>query len=197
MGFRVTAVQNPLTSLQDDVAATRRALAAQDGPTVLAGHSYGGVVITEAGDDPKVRSLVYVAALAPEVGEPYEDLAGRFPTPPGGASIRAAGGFAQLDEAGFVANFAQDLPRERALVLAAAQGPIAATLFGDRTSAAAWKTKPSWYAVSTQDRMIAPEMERFVAARMSATVVEIETSHASPVTRPEEIANLIAAAAKG
>lgn len=196
-GLRATAVQNPLTSLADDVAATRRALALQDGPTVLVGHSYGGVVITEAGDDPKVSALVYVAALAPDVAEPFEDLAKRFPTPPGNASIKASGGFAQLDEAGFMAHFASDLPPERARVLAALQGPIGAGLFGERTSVAAWKTKPSWYAVSALDQIIAPDLERFLAKRMGATTVEVQASHASPVSKPGEIAALIAAAANG
>jgi len=196
-GLRATAVQNPLTSLADDVAATRRALAMQDGPTVLVGHSYGGVVITEAGTDPKVSALVYVAALAPDAGEPFEDLAKRFPTPSGGASIKAADGFAQLDDAGFVAHFAQDLPPERARVLAAVQGPIAAGLFGERTSVAAWKSKPCWYAVSAMDRIIAPELERFVAQRMGATTLEVQAGHASPVSQPGEIAKLIAAAASG
>jgi len=197
MGLRAMAVQNPLTSLADDVAATRRALAMQDGPTVLVGHSYGGVVITEAGNDPKVSALVYVAALAPDAGEPFEDLAKRFPTPPGGASIKAADGFARVDEAGFVAHFAPDLPPERARVLAAVQGPIAAGLFGERTSVAAWKSKPCWYAVSAMDQMISPELERFVAQRMGATAVEVQASHASPVSQPGEIAKLIAAAASG
>ncbi len=197
MGFHATAVQNPLTSLADDVAATRRALAMQDGPTVLVGHSYGGVVISEAGDDPKVTALVYVAALAPDIGEPFEELAKRFPTPPGGASIRATNGYAQLDDAGFVAHFASDLPPEKARVLAAVQGPIGAGLFGERTTVAAWRSKPCWYAVSTMDQIIAPELERFVAQRMGTTTVNLQASHASPVSQPEAIANLVAAASNG
>jgi len=197
IGLHATAVQNPLTSLADDVAAARRALAMQDGPTVLVGHSYGGVVITEVGNDPKVSALVYVAALAPDAGEPFEDLAKRFPTPPGGASIRATSGYAQLDNDGFVSHFAPDLPPEQARVLAAVQGPIGAGLFGEKTTVAAWKTKPCWYAVSTVDQIIAPELERFVAQRMGATTVELQASHASPVSKPGEIAKLIAAAASG
>ncbi len=195
-GLHVTAVQNPLTSLADDVAATRRAIAQQEGPVVLVGHSYGGVVITEAGTDPKVVGLVYVAALAPDAGEAFEDVAKRFPTPPGGAFIRVADGFAQLDEAGFVANFAPDIPPARARVMAATQGPISATLFSQKTTQAAWKTKPSWYAVSTLDRVIDPGLERFLAQRMKAQTVEIAASHASPVARPREIADLILAAAR-
>lgn len=195
-GMNVTAVQNPLTSLADDVAATRRALALQHGPTVLVGHSYGGVVITEAGVDPKVVSLVYVAALAPEPGEDFAALSGRFPTSPGGAHIKPRDGFARLDEAGVVECFAQDLPKAQAKALAAVQGPIAATLFADKTTVAAWKSKPSFYAVSSADRMIAPELERFLATRMKATTIELPTSHASPLTRPNEIADLITAAAR-
>lgn len=193
-GMKVTAVQIPLTSLADDVAATRRALSRQNGSTVLVGHSYGGNVITEAGNDPKVTSLVYVAALAPEPGEDFTALAGRFPTPQGGAHIKARDGFAVLDEVGVTENFAQDLPIAQAKVLASVQGPIAETLFADKTTVAAWRDKPSWYAVSEADRMIAPELERFLAKRMDATTIELPTSHASPVTRPREIADLIIAA---
>jgi pimeloyl-ACP methyl ester carboxylesterase len=196
-GLRATAVQNPLTSLADDVAATRRALARQDGPTVLVGHSYGGVVISEAGMDPTVSALVYVAALAPDAGEGFETLAQRFPVPPGAASIQAADGFAQLEETGFVAHFAPDLPPDQARVLAAVQGPIGAGLFGERTTVAAWRDKPCWYAVSTQDQMVAPEMQRFVAERMGATTVEVPASHASPVSHPNAIAALIVQAAGG
>lgn len=190
-GLKVTAVQNPLTSLADDVAATHRALAFQDGRTVLVGHSYGGVVITEAGAAPNVAALVYVAALAPDVGEDFGALAGRFPTAPGGAHIKVKDGFAVLDEAGVTDCFAQDLPLAKSRVLAATQGPISATLFAQKTTVAAWRDKPSWYAVSKADRMIAPELERFVATRMKATTLELDTSHASPVTRPRQIADLI------
>ena len=160
-GLRATAVQNPLTFFADDVAATRRALDRQDGPTVLVGHSYGGVVITETGLHKNVWSLVYVAAMAPEVGELFSEVAGRFPSPPGAAAIEVNGLFAQLSESGFQANFAQDLDPARARVLSAVQGPISSGLFGELTSVAAWKKKPSWYAISTQDRMIAPNLERF------------------------------------
>jgi pimeloyl-ACP methyl ester carboxylesterase len=170
-GLHVAAVQNPLTSLKDDVEATKRALAMQDGPTVLVGHSYGGTVISEVGVDPKVTGLVYVAALAPEPDEdvsPTGKLTMQFPTPPAGASIRAANGFAQFDEAGFIENFAPDVPPSRARVLAASQGPIAQDLFYNKTTVAAWQQKPSWYAVSTKDRVIDPDPERFFAKRMNA-----------------------------
>ena len=194
-GIRVIAVQNPLTSLADDVAATRRALAQMDGPTVLAGHSYGGHVISEAGTDPKVISLVYIAALAPDVGEAFGDMVKKFPAPPGLGALVAKDGFAALSPEGFVKYFMPDVPAPRAKVLAASQGPVAATLFDDKTTQAAWKSKPSFYAVSTQDQMIAPEMERFLAKRMNATTVELRASHASLVSQPAAIAKLILAAA--
>jgi len=196
-GLRATAVQNPLTTLKDDVAATRRALAMQDGPTVLVGHSYGGTVISEAGDDPKVSALVYVAALAPDIGEPFGELAKRFPAAPGGTHIKAANGYAQLDEEGFVKYFAPDVPTARARVLASLQGPIGAGLFGELTTTAAWRAKPSWYAVSSQDQIVPPDLQRFVAKRMGAMVKEIAASHASPVSKPDDIAALIQAAANG
>ena len=195
-GLQVVAVQIPLTSLADDVKATKRALAMQDGPTVLVGHSYGGTVISEVGVDPKVTGLVYVAALAPEPGEDVSELAQQFPTPPLFASIRVSGGFAQLDEAGFIANYAQDVPPARARVLAASQAPIEQNLFGQKTTVAAWKNKPSWYAVSTMDRVIDPDLERFFAKRMNAYTVEMDASHASPVSQPNAIAELIKLAAR-
>lgn len=196
-GFNATAVQNPLTSLADDVSATKWVLDQQDGSTILVGHSYGGVVVTEAGVHEKVAGLVYVAAMAPEPEEPFGEVAQPFPTPPGGATIKSFGDFAQLSEEGFVKNFAQDLDPEQSRVLAAMQGPISATLFNELTTTAAWGSKPAWYAVSKQDRMIAPDLERFYAQRMKAKTIELDTSHASPVTRPREIAELIVQAASG
>jgi len=196
-GYHVTAVQNPLTSLEDDVAATRRALALQDGPTVLVGHSWGGVVISEAGNDPKVVGLVFLAALVPDVGELFSEIAQRFPAAPGSAHIQSRNGYARMDQDGFVANFAQDLPADQARVLAAVQGPIDATLFTHKTTVAAWKDKPSWYAVATQDRMLLPEMQRYLATRAKAQIVELDTSHACTLTRPAEVAKLIEAAAHG
>jgi pimeloyl-ACP methyl ester carboxylesterase len=168
-----------------------------DGPTVLVGHSYGGVVISQAGVDPKVSALVYVAALAPDPTEDFAQLAAKYPPSSAGASFRVNAGFLSLDPDGFVANFVQDIPPAQALALAAAQGPVAAGLFGEKTTEAAWKTKPSWYAVSTLDRVIQPDLERFFAKRMKATTVELAASHASPVSKPKEIADLILAAAKG
>ena len=194
-GLRVIAVQNPLTSLADDVAATRRALAQMDGPTVLAGHSYGGHVISEAGDDAKVVSLVYLAAFAPDAAESSMEMGKKYPAPPGLATLVARDGFAALSPEGFVKFFMPDVPVARAKVFAASQGPVAATLFDDKTTKAAWKSKPTFYAVSTQDQMIAPEQQRFLAKRMNATTVELRASHASPVSQPAAVAKLILAAA--
>jgi pimeloyl-ACP methyl ester carboxylesterase len=194
-GLRPTAVQNPLTSLADDVAATRRILALQDGPTVLVGHSWGGTVISEAGVDPKVSALVYVAARAPDAGEDFTALAAKFPKPPASAGLVTSRGFAQLSEKAFLNDFAGDVDRAKARVLYAVQGRISATLFQGRTTVAAWRSKPSWYQVSKLDRSIAPELERFLAQRMKARTIELESSHLSPVSQPKEIADLILGAA--
>ena len=193
-GLEVTSVQNPLTSLDDDVAATRRALDLHDGPTVLVGHSWAGTVISQAGGDPRVSALVYAAARAPEVGEDYGALAARFPTPPASAGIIHSGGFAQLDERAFLEDFAGGVDPVRARVLYAVQGRIADTLFASRTTVAAWRAKPCWYAVSKQDRTTSPDLERFVAQRMGATTIEIDGGHLAIVTHPVEIADLILAA---
>src|SRR5437667_7016925 len=150
VGLKATAVQNPLTSLADDVAGTRRILALQDGPTVLVGHSWAGTVISEAGVDPKVSALVYVAARAPDTGEDYAALAAKFPTPPANAGLVKSGGFEQLSQDAFLADFAGGVPRSRARALYAAQGPISTSLFSGRTTVAAWRNKPTWYAISTQ-----------------------------------------------
>jgi pimeloyl-ACP methyl ester carboxylesterase len=194
-GLNVTAVQNPLTSLADDVAATRRVLALQDGPTVLVAHSWAGTVISEAGVDPKVSGLVYVAARAPDAGEDYTALAKQFPTPPASAGLVYSGGFGQLSEEAFLRDFANGVDRTKARILYAAQGRISDTLFASRTTKAAWRTKPSWYAVSKQDRTTAPELERFLAQRMKATTIEVESGHLSIVTHAREIADLILQAA--
>jgi pimeloyl-ACP methyl ester carboxylesterase len=190
-------VQNPLTSLADDVAATRRALARQDGPTVLVGHSWAGTVISEAGVDPKVSALVYVAARAPDAGEDYAALAAKFPTPPASAGLVKSEGYAQLSKESFLRDFAGDLDPVRARALYAVQGPISATLFASRTTQAAWKTKPTWYAISTQDRTTSPELEQFLAKRMKAKTIELKSSHVSLLSHPQEIADLILSAAGG
>jgi len=195
-GLHVTSVQNPLTSLADDVGAVQRALALQDGPAVLVGHSWAGTVISQAGADPKVAALVYVAARAPDAGEDYGALAARFPAAPASSGLVKAGGFAQLSEQSFLRDFASDLPAVQARVLYAVQGRIADTLFASRTTVAAWHTKPTWYAVSTQDRTTNPDLQRFLAKRMGAHTIELASSHLSLVSHSAEIAQLIIDAAK-
>ena len=194
-GLHVTAVQNPLTSLADSVAETRRALALQDGPTVLVAHSWGGTVISETGTDPKVTALVYVAARAPDAGEDFVALSGKFPTMPVRAGVQERDGFTNLSEEAFIKYFANGVAHEKAEVLYAAQEPAAASLFCGRTTMAAWRSRPSWYAVSKMDQTISPDLERFLATRMKATTVELDAGHLSLVSHPQEIADLILAAA--
>jgi pimeloyl-ACP methyl ester carboxylesterase len=194
-GLNVVAVQNPLTSLSDSLAATRRALAMLDGPTVLVGHSWGGTVVSEAGSDPKVTALVYVAARAPDAGEDFVALSGRFPTMPVRAGVVERDGFTTLTEDAFIKYFANGVARDKGEVLYAEQQPTAASLFSGRTAGAAWHIKPSWYAVSKLDQTISPELERFLAARMNATTMEVDAGHLSLVSHPKEIASLILAAA--
>jgi pimeloyl-ACP methyl ester carboxylesterase len=194
-GLNVTAVQNPLTSLADDVAATRRVLALQDGPTVLVGHSFAGTIISEAGNDPIVSALVYVAARAPDAGEDFAALASRFPKPPASAGVVKKDGFFWLSEAAFLRDFAGDVEPSRARTLYAAQGRGADALPNTKTTTAAWRVKPTWYQVSTEDRTIDPELERFLAKRMNATTIELDSSHVSLVSHPKAIADLILLAA--
>ena len=194
-GLKVTAVQNPLTSLEDSVAATRRALALQDGPTVQVAHSWGGTVISETGIDPKVTALVYVAARAPDAAEDFVALSAKFPTGAVRVGIQEHDGFTRLSEDSFLKYFANGVEPKAAAVLYAVQEPTAAALFGGRTTAAAWRSKPSWYAVSKLDQTINPDLERFLAKRMNATTVELEAGHLSLVSHPKEIADLILAAA--
>src|SRR5215831_19172171 len=192
-GIAVTAVQNPLTTLKASVEATQDVLALQQGPTVLVAHSFGGMVITEAGVDPKVSAVVYVAARAPDAGEDYTALAGRFPAPPASAGI--VGDYGRLSEEAFLRDFAGDLPADKARVLYAVQAPFKRTLLADKTTQAAWRSKPSWYAVSTQDRTINPDLQRFMAKRMGATTVEVKASHLSLISQPDAITALILEAA--
>ena len=195
-GVHVIAVQNPLTSLADDVAATKRAIDAQKGPVVLVGHSWAGTVITEAGANEKVTALVYVAAFAPDSGESTNDVAKTAPPPPGSASIHDdPAGFLSLDAEGVARNFAQDLPAAQTKVMAATQGPIAAKAFDDKVSNAAWKAKPSWYVVAEKDRMIQPDLERAMAKKIKAKVTSLPTSHVAMLARPKEVAGVILAAA--
>ena len=194
-GIQATAVQNPLTTLQAGVEATQRALALQQGPTVLVGHSFAGMFVTEAGIDPKVSALVYVAARAPDAGEDYAALAKRFPTPPATAGIVWAGDYGMLGEAAFLRDFAGDLPEAKAKVLYAVQEPFHKSLLAGKTTHAAWRSKPSFYAVSTEDRTINPDLERFMAKRMGAKTIEVESSHLSLISHPDEITHLIRRAA--
>src|SRR3984885_15449502 len=176
-GLNVTSVQNPLTTLPEAVAAAQRALALQDGPTVLVAHSFSGMIITEVGVDPKVSALVYVAARAPDAGEDYRALAKKYPTPPASAGVVFNDDWGQLSEEAFLRDFAGDLPREEALVLYAVQEPFNRSLTTGKTTNAAWRTKPSFYGVSTEDRTINPDLERFMAKRMGAKTIEINASH--------------------
>lgn len=194
-GMNVTAVQNPLTTLADAVAATQRALQQQNGPTVLVGHSFAGMIVTQAGVDPKVASLVYVAARAPDAGEDYTALANRFPTPPASAGIVWSGHWGQLSQTAFLRDFAGDLPDAKARVLYAVQAPFERMLVAEKTTAAAWRSKPSWYAVSTEDRTIDPDLERFMAKRMGAKTIEVKASHLSLISQPDTISKLILEAA--
>ena len=194
-GLAVTAVQNPLTSLADDAAATRRALGRHDGPAVLVGHSWAGTVISEVGVDDRVSALVYVAARAPDVDEDYAALAAEFPTPPASAGLVHAEGFAQLSDDAFLADFANGVETVKAHTLLAVQGPISDSLFASRTTAAGWHVRPTYYAISLQDRTTSPELERFLANRMNAVTVEIDSGHLSLVTHPEAVAALILTAA--
>ena len=196
-GFTVTAVQNPLRSLAEDVATTKRVIEAQKGDVVLVGHSYGGSVITDAaaGSD-KVKALVYVAAFAPEAGETVGGLLGKFPPAALGTALAPdSASFLYIDRTKFHDVFAEDVPEEEASVMAATQKPIAASTFGESTKSAAWKTIPSWYVVTTLDHAVNPELQRFMAKRIGAQVTEVEASHVPFLSQPEEIAKVIRAAA--
>ena len=196
--YRVTVVQNPTVSLADDVAATGRVVAAQDGPVVLVGHSYGGAVITEAGNDPKVTRLVYIAGFAPDTGESIFTL---IKDPPPGAPVPPIlppqDGYLLLDRTKFPASFAGDVDAERAAFMADSQIPWGVDALNSVIGSPAWKIKPSWYMVTTEDRMIPPEAQRMMSKRMGATVVEVAGSHAVYVSRPEEVATFIEQAAAG
>jgi pimeloyl-ACP methyl ester carboxylesterase len=191
-GIHVTAVQNPLTSLADDVAATRRAIDNQPGKVVLVGHSWGGTVISEAGEHDKVASLVYVAAFAPDAGQSTGELGKDYAPPPGIARLSVdKAGFASLPPAAMREDFAQDVPREHANVMASTQGPIALKAFDEKTSAAAWTSRPSWYIVSKNDHMIQPDLERAFARKIGAHTTELPTSHVPQQSRPADVAKVI------
>jgi pimeloyl-ACP methyl ester carboxylesterase len=197
-GYTVAIVQNPTTSLTDDVAATKRVIAAQDGPVVLVGHSYGGAVITEAGIDPKVARLVYIAAFAPDAGESVATLLQGFPTDaPQPPILPPQDGFLLLDRAKFPASFAGDVAAEKAAFMADSQVPWGLDALNGTISQPAWRAKPSWYLLTTADRMIPPAAQRTMSGRAGATVVEIGASHSVYVSQPQPVASLIATAAKG
>jgi pimeloyl-ACP methyl ester carboxylesterase len=196
-GYNVCAVQIPTLSLADDVAVTRRAIASQSGRVVLVGHSYGGVVITEAGNDPKVAALVYIAAFAPDEGE---SVASIIKDPPPGAPVPPIlppqDGFLFLDRAKFAASFAADVDAEKAAFMADSQVPWGVDALGGAVSKPAWASRPSWYVVATEDRMIPPPAQQFMAKRAGATVTEVAGSHAVYVSQPNAVAALIETAAQ-
>ena len=196
--FPVSVVQNPTISLADDVQATRRVLATQNGPVILVGHSYGGAVITEAGNDPKVVALVYIAGWVPDKGESVSSLIKDLipPDAPAPPILPPQDGFLLLDKAKFPTAFAGDVDRERAEFMADSQVPWGLEAVSATISEPAWKTKPSWSLVATEDRMIPPAAQRFMSERAGATVVEVAGSHAVFVAQPEAVANLIVQAAK-
>jgi len=197
-GYSVTIVQNPTISLADDVAATKRIVHAQNGPVLLVGHSYGGAVITEAGNDPQVAGLVYLAAFAPDKGESVstliKDPAPGAPVPP---ILPPQDGYLFLDKAKFPASFAADVDEEKAAFMADSQVPWGVEALSGTISEPAWKTKPSWYLVTTDDKMIPPPAQRFMSKRAGSTVVEVAGSHAIYVSQPNAVAALIETAVKG
>ena len=195
-GLNVTSVQNPLTTLPEAVASAERVLARQDGPTVLVGHSFSGMIVSEAGVHSNVSAVVYVAARAPDAGEDYTALAKRFPTPPASAGIIFDGDEGRLSEEAFLRDFAGDVPKAKARVLYAVQEPFQKALLTGRTTQAAWRSKPSFYAVSTEDRTINPDLERFMAKRMGAKTIEVKASHVSLISHPDVITGLILEAAQ-
>lgn len=197
-GFNVSIVQNPTISLADDVAVTKRTLAAQNGPAILVGHSYGGVVITEAGNDPRVAGLVYIAAFAPDTGESVSAL---IKNPPPGAPVPPImppqDGYLFLDRARFHESFAADVAPDAAAFMADSQVPWGLEALNGAVSEPAWKSKPSWYLVSTEDRMIPPDAQRTMSKRAGSTVAEVKGSHAVYVSQPQAVAAIIAKAAHG
>ena len=195
-GLNVVAVQIHLASLADDVATTKRAIALQDGPVVLVGHSYGGAVITEAGNDPKVTGLVYVAAFAPGDGESVNSISKPYPPAPLGSELRPdPQGYLWISAKGFAEDFGQDLSAGEKVIFRATQGPANAGAFAGTITKAAWKTKPSWFVIAANDRAIPPELEKAEAARMKATSITVPSSHLAMLSHPVEVAGTIEKAA--
>jgi pimeloyl-ACP methyl ester carboxylesterase len=197
MGYRAVAVQNPLTSLADEVAFTKRIIALQDGPVILVGHSWGGAVITQAGDDPKVAALVYVTAYAPEAGQSANDASTPFGWTEGQKQIRVNGdGFATVTSEGMLEDIAEGLPLAERELAFAVQGQSYGPLFDEKLTVAAWKTKPTWAVISTKDRMLPPAMEESAAKRMGAVTTTVATCHMSILQEPATVAAVIDEAAK-
>lgn len=195
-GYHVTVAQPPETSLDDDVTSVKRLLAMQDGPAILVGHSYGGVIITQAGSDPKVAGLVYVAAMAPDDGEAAGQLLQKIPAA-STAVTPSADGYLYLDPARFRADFAADVPANVTRFMALSQVLTNSAAFGQKVTSPAWKTKPSWGIVATEDRAINPDLERFMYQRAGSHVTEIKGSHAVYISRPKDVAAVIELAAQG
>jgi len=196
-GYTVSMVQNPLTSLEDDVAATNRVLARQNGPAILVGHSYGGAVITQAGNNPAVAGLVYVAAFAPELGQSVLDQYADVPPPPNFKPEEQKDGFAFLQAETFRAGFAADVSAKDAAFMRDSQVPVALAALKAKMTTTAWKTKPSWYVVATEDGAIAPELLRKTAKRINAQTTEVKGSHVVFLSQPKAVADVIDAAARG
>jgi len=194
-GYTVTIVQEPESSLADDAAATKRMIERVNAPLILVGHSYGGAVITQAGNEPQVRGLVYIAAFQPDSGETLGNLLKQKP-PAANSAVPAGEGFVIVDPKAFHADFAADLPAKEAHFMAISQVPISVTGFGTPITNAAWHNKPSWYAVATEDRMINPDLERFMAKRAGNTTIEMKGSHPIFMSQPQIVAKLIEQAAK-
>jgi pimeloyl-ACP methyl ester carboxylesterase len=193
-GYSVCIVQEPETSLADDAAATKRMIERVNAPLILVGHSYGGAVITQAGNEPQVRGLVYIAAFQPDNGETLGDLLKQKP-PAANSAVPAGEGYVIVDPKAFHADFAADLPEKEANFMAISQVPISVTAFGTPITNAAWHNKPSWYAVATEDRMINPDLERFTAKRAGSTTIEVKGSHAILMSQSDIVAKLIEQAA--
>lgn len=195
-GLKAVAVQNPLSSIADDVASTNRLINSQDGPVLLVGHSYGGAVITEAGRNPKVIGMVYVAAFAPDVGETCGGLAKNFPPTPAFGEIQPIeDGFLLLTEKGVRENFAQDLPPDEQLIVHATQGATQGAILATPIRSAAWHDKPTWFVIAASDRTISPEQERSTAERMGSKTLTLPTSHVPMLSQPEKVAAFVIEAA--